>query len=274
MKNRYIVGIIGAGNMGEALIRGLLRAGLVRPYEVLASAKSAKRVRALEKSYGIHTTRKNLSIVAACDTIILAVKPQDMATVCDQIRPAMTRDHLLISIAAGIDFAQLRELLGTKPRLIRVMPNLPALIDQGISAIYCGPRMPERYRRFAHQIFQAVGQTVDVREERQMDIITGLSGTGPAYFFAMMEALRDAGRKLGLTDKLAEALTLQTAIGAAQIAQQSNEAPEVLRARVTSKKGTTWAAMKHLKKKHFWKTMEDAVGVATKRATQLRTLKT
>ncbi len=274
MKNRYIIGIIGAGNMGEALIRGLLRAGLVRPYEILASAKSTKRVRALEKSYGIHTTRRNLSIVAACDTIILAVKPQDMATVCEQIRPATTRDHLLISIAAGIDFAQLRELLGTKPRLIRVMPNLPALIDQGISAIYCGPRMPERYRRFAHQIFQAVGQTVDVREERQMDVITGLSGTGPAYFFAMMEALCDAGRKLGLTDKLAEALTLQTALGAAQIAQQSSETPEALRARVTSKKGTTWAAMKHLKKKRFWKTMEDAVGVATKRATQLRTLKT
>lgn len=273
MKDNYIVGIVGAGNMGEALIKGLLRSSLVRTYEVLASARSAKRVRFLEKTYGIHTTRKNLSVVSACDTIVLAVKPQDMEGVCREIRRAVTKDHLIISIAAGIDFARLRRMLGQKPRLIRVMPNLPSVIDAGISAIFCGPRMPERYRRFAHQVFQAVGQTVDVREERLMDVVTGLSGTGPAYFFAMMEALRDAGKKLGLTGQMADLLTLQTAVGAAEMAAQSGVAPEELRRRVTSKKGTTWAAMKLLKRRKFWKTMEDAVRVATRRARQLRTLK-
>lgn len=273
MKDNYIVGVIGAGNMGEALIKGLLRSNLVRSYEILASARTLKRVRLVEKKYGIHTTRKNLSVTSACDTIILAVKPQDMEGVGKQIRPALTKDHLLISIAAGIDFGRLRKLFGTKPRLIRVMPNLPAVIDKGVSAIYCGPRMPERYRRFAHQIFQAVGQTVDVREERLMDVITGLSGTGPAYFFAMMEAMRDAGTKLGLTQQMSNTLTIQTAVGAAEMSAGSGAAPEELRRRVTSKKGTTWAAMKVFKHGKFWKTMEDAVRAATRRSKQLRTLK-
>ncbi|MFA4875450.1 MAG: pyrroline-5-carboxylate reductase [bacterium] len=273
MRDNYIVGIIGAGNMGEALIKGLLRSNLVRSYEIIASARSAKRVRFLEKTYGVHTTRNNLAVTSASDTLLLAVKPQDMEGVCSQIKPAMTKNHLVISIAAGIDFSRLRKMLGPKPRLIRVMPNLPAVIDEGVSAIFCGPRMPERYRRFAHQIFQAVGQTVDVREERLMDVITGLSGTGPAYFFALMEALHSAGKKLGLTDQMARSLTLQTAVGAAEMAAQSGRDPEELRAQVTSKKGTTWAAMKHLKRKNFWKIMEDAVGVATKRARQLRTLR-
>ena len=273
MKDNYIVGIIGAGNMGEALIKGLLRSNLVRSYEVLASDQSASRVRLLEKTYGIHTTRKNLAIVAACDTIILAVKPQDMEAVCGEIRHSMTKDHLVISIAAGVDFAKLRRMLGQKPRLIRVMPNLPAVIDSGVSAIFCGPRMPERYRRFAHQVFQAVGQTVDVREERLMDVVTGLSGTGPAYFFAMMEALRDAGVKMGLTSAMARTLTIQTAVGAAEMAAAGGASPEELRRRVTSKKGTTWAAMRHLKRRRFWKTMEEAVAVATKRARQLRSVK-
>lgn len=270
MRNNYIVGIIGAGNMGEALIKGLLRSNLVRSYEILASSRTLKRVKFLEKTYGIHTTRNNVAITSATNTIVLAIKPQDMQGVCEQISPSMTKDHLVISIAAGIDFAKLRALLGNKPRLIRVMPNLPAVIDEGISAIYCGPRMPERYRRFAHQIFQAVGYTVDVRDEKQMDVITGLSGTGPAYFFAMMEALEEAGKHMGLTDKMAHILTLQTALGASELATMNNRTPAQLREQVTSKKGTTWAAMKLLKKKNFWKTMEEAVKVATKRAEQLR----
>lgn len=273
MKDNYIVGIIGAGNMGEALIKGLLRSNLVRSYEILASARSPGRVRSLEKTYGVHTTRKNLSVVAACDTVILAVKPQDMEEVCAEIKNKTTKDHLIISIAAGIDFTRLRRMLGAKPRLIRVMPNLPAVIDAGVSAIYCGPKMPERYRRFAHQIFQAVGQTVDVREEKLMDVVTGLSGTGPAYFFAMMEALCSAGKKMGLTEHMARQLTLQTALGAAEMAASNGAHPEELRRRVTSKKGTTWAAMRHLKRRNFWKTIEEAVAVATKRARQLRTLK-
>jgi pyrroline-5-carboxylate reductase len=272
MKNSYIIGIIGAGNMGEALIKGLLRSNLVRSYEILASARTRRRVRFLEKTYGVHTTLDNAAVIAACDTVILAVKPQDMGSVCPPLKRLLTKDHLVISIAAGIDFTRMREFVGGKPRLIRVMPNLPAIIDAGISAIYCGPRMPERYRRFAHQIFQAVGTTIDVREERLMDVVTGLSGTGPAYFFAMMEALEEGGRRLGLRPEISRELTMQTAFGAAMLVSQTNSTPRELRRRVTSKKGTTWAAMKHFKRRGFWKIMEDAVKVATRRAKELRHL--
>lgn len=271
MRNNYIVGIIGAGNMGEALIKGLLRSNLVRSYEILASSRTAKRVRLLEKTYGIHTTLDNLTVTSASDTVILAVKPQDMKRVCGEIRPSITKDHLIMSIAAGVDCSRLRDMLGRKPRLIRVMPNLPAVIDEGISAIYCTPKMPERYRRFAHQVFQAVGETVDIHDEGLMDVITGLSGTGPAYFFALMEALEEAGRKMGLPDKMSKLLTLQTAVGAAELASMNRKSPAELRAQVTSKRGTTWAAMKYLKRKNFWKVMEEAVRIATKRAHQLRT---
>jgi len=273
MKDSYIIGIIGAGNMGEALIKGLLRSQLVRSYEIIASARRRARLFRLEKSYGIHTTRSNKEIMNSTDTVILAVKPQNMDELMDEIRPYATKNHLMISIAAGVDVKKLRRGLGPKPKLIRVMPNLPAVVDEGVSAIFCGPRIAERYRRFAHQIFQAVGTTVDVREERQMDVITGLSGTGPAYIFALMEAMTNAGRKLGLTPKLAETLTRQTVLGAAELAGQAGAEPRELRRRVTSKEGTTWAAMKVFKRRKFWDLLTEAIGAATKRSRQLRKLK-
>ncbi len=259
--------------MGEALIRGLLRSQLVRSYEVIASARRRSRLVRLEKSYGIHTTRSNKEIMNSTDTVILAVKPQNMDDVLDEIRPFATKNHLMISIAAGIDIKKLRRGLGTKPKLIRVMPNLPAVVDQGVSAIFCGPRIAERYRRFAHQIFQAVGTTADVKDEHLMDVITGLSGTGPAYIFAMMEAMEAAGRKHGLTPKMAKALTEQTVFGAAELAAQDGADPHELRRRVTSKKGTTWAAMKVLKRGKFWQLVGEAIGAAARRSRQLRKLR-
>lgn len=273
MKDSYIIGIIGAGNMGEALIKGLLRSQLVRSYEIIASGRRRARTFRLEKTYGIHTTRNNKEVMAATDTVILAVKPQNIDDLMAQIRSNVTKNHLIISIAAGVDIKKLRLGLGPKPKLIRVMPNLPAVVDQGVSAIFCGPRIAERYRRFAHQIFQAVGTTVDIREEKLMDVITGLSGTGPAYIFALMEAMAAAGRRLGLTPKLAQALTLQTILGAAELASQTKVDPQTLRKRVTSKKGTTWAAMKVFKRRRFWELLGEAIDAATKRARQLRRLK-
>lgn len=273
MKDNYIIGIIGAGNMGEALIKGLLRAQLVRSYEIIASGRTKKKLNRLEKTYGVHTTTDNIQVVGCTDTIILAVKPQNMDEVFGQIRPHMQQKHLVISIAAGIDMNRLRKGLGKKPKLIRTMPNLPALVDEGVTAIYTNHRLPERYRRFAHQIFQAVGTTVDLRDEKLMDAITAYSGTGPAYFFAMMEGMRDAGIKLGLPPKLADSLMRQTVIGAADIVDQTGRTPEDLRAAVTSKKGTTWAAMKVFEKKHFWKMMEEAIRAAAKRSHELRTAK-
>lgn len=268
-RHRYIIGIIGAGNMGEALIRGLLRSQLVRPYELIASAHKRKRLVYLEKTYGIHTTLDNKEIAEGVETIIIAVKPQNMDELFERLKGGLSDNHLIISIAAGISIARLRSGLGRHPRLIRVMPNLPSLIDEGVSAIYAGKTVPERDKRFAHQIFQAVGETVDINDESLMDVITGLSGTGPAYLFALVEALRDAGIKLGLSPKLANSLTLTTMSGASRMALTTGETPEELRERVTSKRGTTWAAMKVFKKRRFWKLIGDAVRAATRRSREL-----
>ncbi|PIU58375.1 MAG: pyrroline-5-carboxylate reductase [Deltaproteobacteria bacterium CG07_land_8_20_14_0_80_38_7] len=270
MKDSYIIGILGAGNMGEALIKGLLRSQLVRSYEIIASGKRRSRLHALEKSYGVHTTIKNSDVMTSTNTIIIAVKPQNMEELSSQIKPYVTENHLFISIAAGIDIKKLRHCLGPKPKLIRVMPNLPSVVDQGISAIFCGARMPERYRRFAHQVFQAVGKTVDVKDEHLMDVITGLSGTGPAYIFAMMEAMINVGVKMGLSPKMSEELTKQTVFGAAMLGSQDNVKPTKLREQVTSKKGTTWAAMNVFKKKGFWDLIESSINAAVKRSKELR----
>ncbi len=273
MRDSYIVGIIGAGNMGEALIKGLLRSQLVRSYEVIASAKTRSRIHSLEKNYGIHTTLNNKVIMNASDTIILAVKPQNFEELSAEIKDEVTSDHLLISIAAGIDMQMLGKLFGKKPKLIRVMPNLPALVDQGVSAIYCAPKMAERYRRFAHQIFQAVGTTANINNEQLMDVITGVSGTGPAYIFALMEGMIQAGIKGGLKPKVAQDLVKQTALGSAILASQAETDPKGLRERVTSKQGTTWAAMNVFKKRKFWDVVEGGVNAATNRAKQLRKTK-
>ncbi|MFH1874104.1 MAG: pyrroline-5-carboxylate reductase [Pseudomonadota bacterium] len=273
MRDSYIVGIIGAGNMGEALIKGLLRSQLVRSYEIIASARRSSRIHFLEKAYGIHTTLNNKMIMNSSDTVILAVKPQNFEELAGQIKDFVTADHLLISIAAGLDLVMLRKLLGNKPKLIRVMPNLPAIVDQGVSAIYCAPKVAERYRRFAHQIFQAVGTTVDIKDEQLMDVITGVSGTGPAYIFALMEAMTQAGIKAGLTPKMAKTLIRQTVLGSALLASQSEAEPKELRERVTSKKGTTWAAMNVFQKQKFWTVVENAVEAAIKRSNELRKFK-
>src|SRR3989338_9194269 len=156
MKNRYIVGVLCAGNMGEALIKGLLRSQLVRSYEIIASARRTKRLKLLETTYGIHTTPDNVSLVESAHTLILGIKPQDMKAVAAEIAKKLTTDHAGISIAAGIDLAQHKILFGNKAKLDRIIPNLPGNIDAGVNAICCAKEMPERVRRFAHQIFQAV----------------------------------------------------------------------------------------------------------------------
>lgn len=266
----YKIGVIGSGNMGEALVRGLLRSKLVKPYELIASDRSPKKLAACRRKYRIHTTTSNREIIEGGQTIILSVKPQDMNDLLPFMKPLLSRDQLIISIAAGIDTVKLKKGLGKNVGVVRVMPNLPALIDAGIAGIFCTKNVSARQKRFAHQIFEAVGKTVDCTREKWLDAITGLSGTGPAYVFALMEGLIQAGKKVGIPGPVAKKLTLETVVGAALMALQSNLSPEELRSKVTSKKGTTQAAMKVFKKYNFWKILTAAVLAATKRAEELR----
>ena len=270
MRTNYIIGIVGVGNMGEALVRGLIRSQLVRPYEILASRRSPKNRHMLEKTYGIHCTNSNEEVIKSCPTVILAVKPQNMNDVLTEVGGFVSDSQIIISIAAGVEVASLRKILGKKPHLLRAMPNLPVVIDEGVTAIYCNKSVPERHRRFTHQIFQAVGATYDVNTEKLMDVVTAVSGTGPAYFFAMMEAMRDKAKAMGFPANLANELSRKTAVGAALLALQTNKSFEELRAQVTSKQGTTWAAMRVFKKQKFWKIVSDGIAAAIARAIELR----
>ena len=269
-KFEYKIGVIGSGNMGEALIRGLLRSKLVKPYQLIATDRNGEKLASFRRKYRIHTSSSNGEALEGAQTIILAVKPQNMDEVLPEIRRDLKKEHLVISIAAGIDTKKLRRGLGNHVPLVRVMPNLPALIDAGIAGVYYTNSVSPRQKRFVHQIFEAVGKSIEVPKEKWLDAITGLSGTGPAYVFALIEGLIQAGKKVGLPQSMVKKLTLETVWGAAQMALQTGIAPEKLRAKVTSKKGTTWAAMKVFKKFHFWDSLVHAVQAATKRARQLR----
>lgn len=280
MKRHCKIGLIGTGNMGSALIRGLVRSGparsgparsrLVRPREIIACDTHREKLAALRRRFRIHTTTHNHDILEGAETLILAVKPQNMPALLAEIKPRLRKDHLVISIAAGIDTKTLRKGLGSRIPVVRVMPNLPALIHASISGIYCTPNVTPRQRRLARQIFEAVGTTVDVPRENWLDAITGLSGTGPAYVFALMEGLLEAGKKRHLPAAMAYKLVLETVCGAAQMAAHTGIHPKKLREQVTSKKGTTWAAMKIFKKYRFWELLTHAVAAAAKRAQELR----
>ncbi len=257
--------------MGTALIRGIVRSKLVKPHEMLISGHNLANKKNRMRKYGVHIAAHNATVVQEARTIIIAVKPQNISKVFfDELKPHLRKSQMIISIVTGIDTKMLQKGFGPKVALVRAMPNLPALIDAGISALFCTKTITTKQKRFAHQIFQAVGSTVDIKKEKHLDAITALSGTGPAYLFALIEGLVEAGKKVGLDASLAKQLTIETMQGAAMMVLQTGEDPKKLRDRVTSYKGTTWAAMKVFQKRGFWKTLHLGVAAATHRAAQLR----
>lgn len=269
MLRKYTVGIIGAGNMGEAMIRGMLRSGQTAPSRVIASDCNSGRLRYLKSRYRLRTSHFNATLVEIADIIILAVKPQDIQRVCVEIRPHLRKNQVVISIAAGTAIKKLRRLLGRNVKLIRVMPNTPALIDYGVSAIYAAPSVKEHEAQLAEEIFGAVGLTYRIAKEEEMDPITALSGTGPAYIYDIVDTLTRAGSKLGLPYQLARELTINTIIGAAHMIMLTGEDPKELWKKVASKGGTTVAAFNVLNKRGFQKILSSAVNAAAKRSKEL-----
>jgi pyrroline-5-carboxylate reductase len=233
---------IGGGNMGIALISGLNRRGFPGERIVVADP-SLQALRRLQSDYGIRPAADNTSAVEHAQIVILAVKPQFLAKVAEQIAPHLSAGALIISIAAGIPHAALTRWLGAHATVIRTMPNRPAFNGCGATALYAPAAVGAEHRSLAQAIMAAVGITVWVEHESQLDTVTALSGSGPAYFFLLMEALEAAAQARGLPAEVAHELTLQTAFGAAQMARQSLEPLAVLREQVTSKGGTTAAAL-------------------------------
>ena len=237
------IGFIGGGNMAGSLIGGLI-ADRVDPGRIWVSEPDGGRLRQLADTFGVNTTGNNAELVAVVDTVVLAVKPQSMKEVCAALADAVqTKRPLLISVAAGIRIDAIQRWLGANPAIVRAMPNTPALVQCGATALCASPQVNNAQRETAEGIMRAVGLALWLEQEEQMDAVTALSGSGPAYFFLVMEAMEKAGLALGLTRDTARLLTLQTAFGAAKVALESREEMALLRQRVTSPGGTTERAV-------------------------------
>ncbi|PIE36028.1 pyrroline-5-carboxylate reductase [candidate division KSB3 bacterium] len=261
-------GFIGSGNMAEALIRGLLEtAGVVVPENIFTADVSEDRLRQLHERYGIHTLTNNRDVAKNADVVILAVKPQVIQTVLQEISNDVDEEKLVISVAAGIKIQFIQELL--KPtRVIRVMPNIAALVHAAITAISQGKYATEEDVQIAEEIFNVVGESVVVKENL-MDAVTGLSGSGPAYMFYAINALADGGVKVGFSREVALKLAMQTMYGAAKMVIETGEHPMKLRDMVTSPGGTSIAGVYALERDGFGATIMNAVEVATNRSKEL-----
>ena len=237
------IAFIGGGNMAASILGGLIASG-VDPSRLWASDPNPESLTALQALPPINTTANNADAIAAADIVVLAVKPQIMATVAKAIAPLLADTQpLFISIAAGITSASLDQWLGGKQAIVRCMPNTPALVQTGATALFANNQVSDLQRQQAQHILEAVGIAMWVEQEAELDIVTAISGSGPAYFFLVMEAMQAAGREMGLSAEVAEKLTLQTALGAAKMATQGGVDAAELRRRVTSPNGTTERAL-------------------------------
>ena len=260
------IGFIGCGNMGEALLKGLLGKGIVSVNNVLTADSSPSRRRYLQRSYRIKTTPHNETVVKNCNIIILAVKPQDIDTVLKGIYKLL-KNKLIISIAAGVSIKHIQKKL-QKSKVVRAMPNTPALVGLGITAICKSRSASSKDYNAAKSIFEAVGHVVEVGE-KHMDIVTATSGSGPAYFFLLIDAMVKAAVSGGLSKVIAQQLVARTALGASVLAMCSGKVTKELIAKVASKGGTTEAALKVFSKKRFEAMVKEAVKQAAKRSKRL-----
>lgn len=254
--------------MAEALIKGLLRSGTSRPDQVVATARRPERLEELARAYGIRVTGDNLAAARGADVVILSVKPQAMDRLLNTVAPAIDPVKLVISIAAGMPIAALERKLGAGARIVRAMPNTPSLVGAGACALAPGEHATPDDVRTASAIFDAVGLSTVV-DENLIDAVTGLSGSGPAYVFLMIEALSDAGVKVGLPRYTALKLAAQTVYGAAKMVKETGTHPGQLKDQVTSPGGTAIAGLHTLEAGGMRTTLIDAVEAATRRAREL-----
>ncbi len=262
------IAFLGAGNMAEALVKGLLRANVAEPREIICSDRRDERGPELTQRYGVRFTRSNLEATEVAGVVVLSVKPQVMNRLLDEIAPALDQHKLVISIAAGVPIQAIERKVGHGVRIVRTMPNTPALVGAGATALVAGEHATEDDLRQARALFDAVGKTVVV-DEPLLDAVTGLSGSGPAYVFLVIEALSDAGVKVGLPRATAQELAAQTVLGSAKLLIETGEHPGRLKDQVTSPGGTAIAGLHTLEAGGLRTTLMDAVEAATRRSKEL-----
>jgi pyrroline-5-carboxylate reductase len=264
------IGFIGAGNMAEAIIKGVIDAKIYKSKDIVISDVRAGRVKAVCKKYKVASAADNCKLAKAVNILVLSVKPQNMQDVLEEIKKAVGKNLSIVSIAAGVTTKRIQKVLGSVP-VVRVMPNTPALIGAGAAAIYATKNARSKLKD-VKRIFSAVGLAVEVNDEKLIDAVTAVSGSGPAYFFLLMEEMIKSAQKLGLKKELAEKLVLQTAKGAGLLAVEAlkdRQTPDILRKLVTSPGGTTEAAMKVFSKRNFEKMVLGALQAAANRSEQL-----
>lgn len=267
--NHQNITFIGAGHMADALIGGLIRSGYPAD-KIHATAPDDVHLQMLTKKWNVRVHRDNQQGAAQAKMIILAVKPQHVATVAQELSSLIkTKKPLVISIAAGIRTQDLQTWLGFECPVVRCMPNTPALINAGATALFANSLVTTEQRNCAESILRTVGMTLWLDEEQQMDIVTALSGSGPAYYFLLMEALEQGAAILGLPEKTAHLLTLQTALGAARMALESGKTAAELRQQVTSPGGTTAAGLDVLLKNNFHEIIKNVLHAAQQRSKDL-----
>lgn len=260
---------IGGGNMARSLVGGLITDGW-KPGLICVADPDERQTERLAARFPIVTTQDNQVAADQADAMVLAVKPQVIGEVARGLAAVVSRQRpLIISIVAGIRETALRNWLGEHTAIVRAMPNTPALVQSGASALYANPGVSEEQRNLAESILRAVGLALWVEDESLMDPVTALSGSGPAYFFLFMEALQSAGKRLGLSEETARLLTLQTAFGASKMALESSDDAATLRRRVTSPGGTTERAIEVLQQHDFEAIVMQALDAATKRSQEL-----
>ena len=275
------IGVIGAGNMGKALVKGLVEKS-VYPQNISVFDLDTKKIEALKKEAHVKIVKSSRQCASLSDIVILAVKPKDLPQVAEEIASVLGKDVLVISIAAGVTIAKIEGYFsarggslpvqqagafgGKKPvSIVRVMPNMPALVGAGMSAFSLGKHAMSKHKKIAEGILSAIGEVVEM-PERMLDLVTAVSGSGPAYFFLLAEKLIEAAYEMGMKVDIAKRLVYQTAFGSGKVLAQSGEDPEDLIERVASKGGTTEAALKIFQKQGIGKIIQDAVKAAYKRS--------
>lgn len=262
------IAFIGSGNMGEALLGGLLKAELTNPENLIATDIRDYRLKEVAQKWNVETTTNNHEAVRFADIIVLCVKPQALELMLDGILKDIKEDQLIISIIAGIPTRLISKYIGKKNPVVRVMPNIPAVVDEAASAVCLGEFASDVDKEIAMKILGAVGE-VEVVPEELMDVVTGLSGSGPAYIYMIIEALTDGGVMMGLPRNIATRLATQTVLGSAKLVRETNIHPAVLKDQVTTPGGTTIQAIKELEESGLRPMLIRAVETATIRSREL-----
>jgi pyrroline-5-carboxylate reductase len=262
------IAILGAGNMGSALMKGIINAKLTPPRKIILCDVDQNKLQILMTEWKVRSTLDLKEAVKTSDILLLCVKPQTVSKVLGVIKESIRPDHLLISIVAGVRITFIQQMIETKLGIVRTMPNIAATVDEGAAAIAFGEHVTAEQQKIAEAIFEAVGDVVVVSED-QLDAVTGLSGSGPAYIYMVIEALIDGGVKMGLSRDIATKLAIQTVLGSAKLAKNSGLHPAILRDQVTTPGGTTINAIHELESHGIRAMLINAVVTATKRSEEL-----